>query len=47
MLIIAKAKAGAEFMYKAHTARRVSKASAEKILEVVNGMRWNLEDGEI
>ena len=46
MLVIAKSKAGAEFLYKPETARKVSKSSAGKILEVVNEMKWRLDPGE-
>lgn len=36
MLIIAKTVKGKEFMYSIKSARKVSKASAEKILAIVN-----------
>lgn len=47
MKVIAKSRKGAEFFYKAETARKVSERSAEKILKVLNEMRWRLEDGEV
>ncbi len=47
MLVIAKSKAGHEFIYNAASARKVSARSAETILKVLNDMRWRLKDGEI
>lgn len=47
MLVIAKSVKGKEFLYKADTARKVSKASAEKICEIVNDMKWRLEENEV
>lgn len=47
MLVIAKSVKGHEYLYKAHTARKVSARSAEKILNVLNDMRWNLEENEV
>ena len=47
MKIIAKSKAGAEYLYKAESAHAVSERSAETILRVLNENKWNLRDGEI
>ena len=47
MLVIAKSIKGKEFLYRANTARKVSKASAEKILNVLNEMAWRLEKDEV
>lgn len=47
MLVIAKSVKGREFFYKADSARKVSARSAEKILAIVNEMRWHLEDNEV
>ena len=47
MLIIAKSVKGREFLYNAASARKVSKASAETILKVVNNHKYQLKDGEI
>lgn len=47
MKVIAKSRKGAEFFYKAETARKVSERSAEKILIILNDMRWRLEDNEV
>lgn len=47
MKIIAKSIKGQEFFYNARSARKVSDRSAEKILNVLNEMRWNLNDNEI
>lgn len=46
MKVIAKAKIGSEFIYNAASARKVSERSAQKILAVVNEMKWRLNDGE-
>ena len=42
MLIIAKSVKGAEFLYDATSARKVSKASAEKICKIVNEHKYLL-----
>lgn len=42
MLIIAKAVKGKEFLYNARTAHQVSKASAQKICEIVNQFKYLL-----
>ena len=47
MTVIAKSMKGREFLYKADTARKVSKRSAETILKVLNEMRWRLNDDEV
>lgn len=36
MLVLAISKKGNEYLYKANTARAVSKASAKKIMDIVN-----------
>lgn len=46
MLVLAKSKKGAEFMYAAASAHSVSKASAEKIMEALNKAAYMLRDGE-
>ena len=47
MIVLAKSVKGAEYMYKASTAHKVSKASAEKIAAALNEKKWQLNDGEI
>ena len=47
MKVIAKSIKGREFIYDASSARKVSERSAEKILKVVNDMRWHLKDNEV
>lgn len=47
MKIIAKTREGKEYMYYPKSARKVSANSAEKILTVLNSVRWNLYDGQI
>ena len=47
MLVIAKSVKGKEFLYDAASARKVSKASAEKILAVVNEKGWRLAPGQV
>lgn len=47
MLIIAKSVKGQEFLYDAHTARKVSARSANTILSVLNDVRWHLSDNEV
>lgn len=47
MKVIAKSCKGKEFIYSAKSARKVSERSAEKILNVLNSVGWNLKDGEI
>ena len=42
--IIAKTIKGKEFFYNANSAYKVSANSAEKILTVLNSVRWNLSD---
>ncbi len=47
MYIIAKTRAGQEFLYKASTAHKVSKASAGRICEILNNRGYRiLADGE-
>lgn len=47
MKVIAKSLKGAEYMYNAESARKVSERSAETILEIVNEMKWRLKDNEV
>lgn len=47
MKIIAKSCKGKEFLYNAKSARKVSEKSAEKILNVLNSVKWDLKDDEI
>ena len=47
MLVIAKSVKGHEFLYNAKSARKVSKASSEKICSILNRVKWNLKDNEI
>lgn len=46
MTIIAKTKAGEEYMYSAKSAHKVSKASATYICEVCNEYKYRLNGGE-
>lgn len=46
MLVVAKSKAGAEFLYDALSAHKVSKASAQKIADVLNDVKYCLKEGE-
>lgn len=45
--IIAKTIKGKEFFYNANSAYKVSANSAEKILTVLNSVRWNLSDNQV
>lgn len=45
--VIAKTRPGKEYFYNAKTAHKVSANSAEKILNVLNTVRWQLNDGEV
>lgn len=47
MLVIAKSVKGREFLYNASSARAVSARSANKILSVLNEMKWRLSDDEV
>lgn len=47
MLVLAISKQGAEFLYKASTAHKVSKASADKIAEALNASGYMLKAGEV
>lgn len=47
MKILAKTITGREWAYNPSTARRVSAASAEKIKEVLNRVKYELKDGEV
>ena len=47
MLVIAKTYKGKEYIYSEKTSHAVSANSAEKILNVLNTVRWNLNDGQI
>ena len=47
MKVIAKSVKGHEFLYNAKSARKVSERSAEKILKVLNDVRWDLKDNEV
>lgn len=44
--IIAKSVEGKEYLYNYKTAHKVSANSAEKIVNVLNNVRWQLNDGE-
>ena len=46
MLVIAKSVKGKEFLYDPRTARKVSKASANYILEVVNKYKFLLDSSD-
>ena len=46
MLIIAKTVKGKEYYYGVKTAHKVSMAGSEKILEVLNRVRYQLGDGQ-
>ncbi len=43
MKIVAITREGAEFVYKASTAHKVSKAGAERICSLLNKARWDLK----
>ena len=45
--VIAKTYAGKEYLYNYRTAHKVSAASAEKILAVLNEYKFRLKDGEM
>lgn len=45
--VIAKSKPGKEYLYNCRTAHKVSAASAEKILAVLNEYRFLLKDDEV
>lgn len=47
MKVIAIACEGKEFLYRANTAHKVSKASANNICKVLNDARYKLNPGEI
>lgn len=45
--IIAKTIKGKEFIYSKMDSYRVSKASADKVCEALNGARWNIKGDEV
>ena len=47
MLVLAKARQGAEFFYIPWSAHHVSKASAEKICAALNTIRYKLESDQV
>lgn len=47
MKVIAKSVKDHEYLYSAQSARKVSARSAEKILKVLNEMKWNLKENEV
>lgn len=47
MLILAISVKDREYLYKANTARAVSKNSAQKICDIVNECKYQLKPGEI
>ena len=47
MIILAKTWPGKEYIYKTRSARKVSKKSADYILQVVNKYKFDLGDNEI
>lgn len=47
MYCIAISVKGAEYMYRAKTAHRVSKASGQKIADALNEARYQLKDNEV
>lgn len=47
MFVIAKAVKEREYLYNYRTAHKVSAASAEKILAVLNEYKFRLKDGEV
>ena len=47
MTVLARAKVGSEYMYTVNSVHKVPKASARKIMDILNDVRWNLKDGEI
>ena len=47
MFVIAKSLKGAEYMYKAESAHKVSERSAKTILQVLNDKRWDLKENEV
>lgn len=47
MYCIAKSVKGAEYMYNASSAHKVSKASAQKIADALNNAKWNIKDNEV
>lgn len=46
MKIAAKTREGAEFMYSAQSAHRISERSAARIVEALNENRYQLRPGE-
>lgn len=44
--IIAKTRAGQEFIYSKRNSYSVSKASANRIAEAMNKAQWNIQQGE-
>ena len=47
MKILAISCEGSEFFYRASTAHKVSKASANAICKALNEIRYNLKPGEV
>jgi len=45
MTIIAKSVVGQEYLYKAASAIRVSRAKAQDIVDALNRKQWQLPDG--
>lgn len=47
MKVLAIAAEGKEFLYQSSTAHKVPNASAEKIRDALNKIRYKLKDGQI
>ena len=47
MTILAKAIEGREFIYSVRSAHAVPAKSAEKIRDIANSVRYQLDDGEV
>lgn len=46
MVIVAISTKGREFLFKANTAHKVPKTSAQKIADLLNSIKYQLKDGE-
>lgn len=47
MLVLARSPEGKEFLYSSSSAHSVPKASANKIRDTLNRIRYKLKDGEV
>lgn len=47
MTVLAKSQLGKEYLYNPKSSHKVPVASARKIMDILNDVRWNLKAGEV